>query len=108
MRKTTFKIPIYGGKITVVECDSLKEVEQIYNLVNTSGCSAISFINPKDENYIMAFEVNHKHGTVAHESMHVVGLIFKDIYAKLDIDNDEPFCYLLGWIVDKVHMFLKT
>lgn len=36
--------------------------------------------------------------TVTHESNHAAMEIFRDIDAIVDINNQEPFCYLSGWI----------
>ena len=36
---------------------------------------------------------------LAHESIHAATGIFRDIGASADVDNDEPFTYLVSWIV---------
>jgi len=42
-------------------------------------------------------------GIIAHEAKHLVNNIFIDISHELDPYNDEPECYLLGWIVNRIH-----
>lgn len=37
---------------------------------------------------------------IMHESAHAAMDIFRDIGAEVDIDNQEPFAYLAGWIAD--------
>jgi hypothetical protein len=39
---------------------------------------------------------------IAHESVHIANFIFKSIQADLDIDNDEPYAYLVGWIANEI------
>ena len=38
--------------------------------------------------------------TMAHEADHAANLIFKAIGAKVDVRNDEPHAYLVGFITD--------
>lgn len=40
---------------------------------------------------------------IAHECVHIVNEIFKRCAIKLDIENDEPQAYLMGWIVKEVY-----
>lgn len=35
---------------------------------------------------------------ITHEAVHAAGWIFQYIEARYDIENDEPFAYLCGWI----------
>ncbi|WP_347216529.1 hypothetical protein [Chryseobacterium sp.] len=39
---------------------------------------------------------------IAHEAVHIVNYVFKQAHISLDLDNDEPQAYLMGWVVDKI------
>ena len=42
-------------------------------------------------------------GTIAHEAFHAAFDILDRAGVKPDAKNQEPFAYLLGWVVDAVH-----
>ena len=42
-------------------------------------------------------------GIIAHEADHAANQIFKAIGAKVDVTNDEPHAYLVGFITDCIH-----
>ena len=47
--------------------------------------------------------------TIAHEADHIVSFIFKRVGIKLDLDNDEPHAYLLGYIVEQIYkIYINT
>jgi hypothetical protein len=108
MRVKNTRIPIYGGKFTIIVTDDFKEVEKKYNLEDTNGFDAM-FVQAKKGaiHYIIALQTRNSPGTVAHECMHACNAIFKDNEITPDLDNDEPQAYLLGWLVDECHKFLK-
>ena len=47
-------------------------------------------------------------GDIAHECLHIVNYIWTHIGADHDTRNDEPSCYLLGWVYDQVYKFLTN
>lgn len=44
---------------------------------------------------------------ISHEAVHIALEYFRDIGAYVDIDNQEPFAYLVGWIADCIYQ-VKT
>lgn len=46
-------------------------------------------------------------GDILHEATHVKNGICKFIEHKLEVDNDEVECYLMGWIGDKIEDAIK-
>ena len=46
-------------------------------------------------------------GVIAHEAVHITNYVFKHANITLDINNDEPYAYLLGWIVEEIHKVQK-
>lgn len=89
----------------MIQTKDLKKVEEEYNLINIEGFSAFCFKYPENgyPRYFAVFGKDASPGVVAHEAAHVVNMIFDDHLIKLDINNDEPQCYLLEWVVNQIH-----
>lgn len=104
MKRKKIKVPIFIGSLSLYECEDFKEVVKKYNLTDASACSAFAFKNKSE--YVMAFLKDHSNNDVAHESLHVVDYIFRDIGADMGSENKEVQCYLLGWVVEQCHKFL--
>lgn len=51
------------------------------------------------ENVLIVAWFNKRIGTLSHECFHACGRIFEIVGAKYDVDNDEPFAYLMGDMV---------
>lgn len=111
MRSKKLNIPIYYGKLTIIQVKDLSKVEKKYGLQGLHGMVAFAFRRKRKNSsskYYMVFEGKTIPSIIAHEALHMVGLIYEDINAILEIENDEPQCYLLGWIVGQCHKFLKV
>lgn len=114
MRKTKTKvidIPIYYGDLILIQCEDLEEVFKKYELNGDSkGFEAISWKESTHKGYnqyFMAFRYDTLyHYTVAHECFHVLTNIFDDRGIEIDLINDEPAAYLIGWIVNQCYDFL--
>lgn len=67
-----------------------------------------AFVFKGEHSYHMVFKKEYCNArVVAHEALHIVHKIFEDRYIQIDIDNDEPEAYLLGWVVGQCHKYLK-
>lgn len=98
------KIPIYYGHLHVIIAGDFTKHGKFLPSVN--DYKAISTCMNEDESYWGIYihpQYIDDHGTIAHEALHIVGYIFNSIKCKMDLDNDEPQCYLLGWVVDEVY-----
>lgn len=115
MRSVKYSIPIYGADLILVisQDDTLKEDLKKLNIktfpddVSLNIYDAIAFSEPYksgESRYIIIMVEDISNGTVAHECNHIVNWIFKD-RGIVNINNDEPASYLLGWMVNKVHYF---
>jgi hypothetical protein len=105
-------IPIYKGKLIIVLCDDAKEL-------NLKGFDrkvlyAHAFVGEYRgyEGYYIILNPLNPHaslnsGTVAHESLHIVNMLFENRGVVYRLDEDEHACYLLDWITNSVHKFLK-
>jgi hypothetical protein len=104
----TIKIPIYSGKLIIIQSDNFSDIEKKYNLVSLEDYSAFCFKKQNNSStYVMVFGVDVTAGIIAHESFHVVTTLFEDSLITIDNNNDEPAAYLLGWIVEQCHKFLN-
>ena len=111
MRKTKIVIPIYFGTLTLIQSKDLKKVFDKYNLDDYDGAEAVAFWQKSKKGrpaYAIAFSKNTSNSTIAHECMHIVNRIFSDGGIFPDPLNDEPQCYLLGWLVDECDEFLNN
>lgn len=106
MKKKTIKVPLYPNKLVMYKCDDLKEIQELYDLSDCSNHDAIVFEHKGLD--IVAFSKTISPSIIAHESLHITNNIFRSISAQPDLDNDEPQCYLLGWIVEQCHKFLDS
>ncbi len=105
------KTPLYGTRFEIVIYDNDGELQKKFNDVSfeppiTEFDGGVFKHN--DVFYLVLFYDGKKptYGVIAHESKHLVNEIFIDIQHELDRYNDEPECYLLGWVVDRVHELL--
>lgn len=81
-------------------------------------CSTSKVYNKKTNRYCMLVKFNHRTdykdddkttdlvNTVAHEAGHVVLDIYDFIGASVDINNQEPFTYELGYIAECIYKTL--
>lgn len=104
MKSKTVKIPIYGGRLLIYFTDNLQSLNGKYNLGNVEGFEALS-LDDGGRRYVIAFNDDPKASVIAHEAVHITNMIFKDVHVKLDINNDEPYAYLLEWVVEQVDKF---
>lgn len=118
MKLHKHRIPIYGGQLWVCVTKSfLGAVEELENMIDVvlesnkdrasdlRKTSAITyqFYTP-DGSFRVLVLIRPKTNinTVVHESLHIVNNIFQHCGIKYSLTNDEPQCYLLGWVVDQI------
>lgn len=109
--KKKLQIPLYFGELSIIQLNKLTTLEKKYKLHSLHGMEACSFRNHKKNGfsrYVIAFERNCTPKMIAHEALHLVALIYEDRGIQLEIENDEPQCYLIGWIVGECHQALKV
>lgn len=113
--KKSIKIPIYRGRLILVATDDLSlcvkkydyfdEDHEIFahSILDNNGFENLYYLftNPKHEMWD-----KRKIGVIAHESVHIASYIFNCVGAKYDIDNPEPFTYLVEWVANETYNFL--
>jgi hypothetical protein len=53
----------------------------------------------------VVFEGEPKIETIAHETVHIVNMLFQNHGLKLDLDNDEMQAYLTAFVFQKIYGF---
>lgn len=102
MRKK-IQIPIYSCTLTIILAEDWNAINKKHRYDLSENDSACFYAH--DHNYTVAFIGLPSVRTIAHESMHLVNQLFIDKHIKVDLDNDEPQAYLMGWTVEQIHKF---
>lgn len=74
------------------------------NIEGTDGSCVWSVIEKGTNKYgylVRLYRVQDK-SDLAHESVHVAFEVFRDIGSNVDIENQEPFAYLVEWITKQL------
>ena len=43
----------------------------------------------------------------SHEAVHVALDIYRQIYSKVNLDDQEPFAYFIGWVTERIYETLR-
>lgn len=103
MEKYRKVIPIYNCTLTVYIVDDITELntKESPEMVEF-GDHAVTFF--EKGRLCIGFQRNLiTAGTIAHEAKHALNHIFSSKGIRPDVFNDEPECYLLGYLVDWIH-----
>jgi hypothetical protein len=94
MKTKTVEIPLYFEKFKIVvgDFDSPEYEARVLFEKNMM----VLYIKPQASPEI-----------VAHEAVHIANHTFKNCGIRIDVDNDEPQAYLIGWIVKQISNTLK-
>jgi len=110
-----FKLPIFGATVWIIISNTLEsgieyardrtsEIILKDEEIKHTAAYTYAYI---DENgvkrYMLFFTKKSTPGEIAHESKHLVNILFSWHGYKLSLTNDEMECYYLGAIVDKIH-----
>lgn len=114
-----FKVPIYRSLLTVIVTNTImKSIDLLEDQVDVkvhsdserSSTRAYTFAYVEEsgvKKFYLFLRPNCKPGELVHEIKHVVNLIFLWHGAKLSLTNDEPECYYLEQITNKVFEAVK-
>ena len=108
MKSSIINIPIYECTLELILDVDLKHIEKEYGTDSLDGFGAITMQHPViKKNYIVAFTDKEHLSNIVHESVHVKNYLFLDCAMENDRVNDEPEAYLMGWLFNVMHNFLK-
>ena len=103
MKIKHIKLPIYYGTLTIIHCDSWKELDLDIEVDERVG----EFCYKKTEHeYYLCFKTKNA-AAITHEIVHLVNFIYLDHSIKKSRTNDEPEAYLFAWLFNKVFKFIK-
>ena len=111
----TIDIEIYDCTIHIlnnvpdIEYNSYMKVyfDEVPDRLPNVGCTWTIQDKKNKEHYVIDFQKKLKKDAdcmniIVHESLHVAFAIAEKIMMPYSIENDEPFCYLCGYIVEKI------
>lgn len=106
LKQNRFKISLdpYGALLQVILTDNVPEATKKYNQVKETDDSdlAVFIYNvPDDRHYCIILDYTATPGAVAHEVNHLTTMMLTGCGVDI-ITNDEPNCYYIGHIVDKI------
>ena len=111
----SFRVPIYGFMCRVICTDSIAKALKRYHIEEDSiapSTSAAVYCMTHNQtggvDFILFVNGKLSFGDMAHECAHLAGAVLSYIEDKPSYEEDEPFCYLLGWFVDKIYPILKA
>lgn len=90
MRTKTIQIPLYYERLRIVVTKKLDKPEYA------------AYVEFKRRGPVLHITPKATAGIIAHEAVHIVNYVFKQADIQLDIENDEPYAYLLGWVVEQI------
>ena len=105
MKSKTFKLPIFYGKVTIIKCDSWKEIYDIIGIEVDERHAEFCY-KKTEHDYYICLKTNNL-SQIAHEIVHLVNFIYIDSNIRKSRTNDEPEAYLFAYLFKKVVKFLK-
>ena len=103
------KIPIFSGSLILIQGEPMDEIRKNHN-IEGEPCDAITWKELDKSGttgYMIAFK-NCAPPTIAHEADHAVNRIMVDRNIPISYENEEVHAYLVGWVVEQCHKFLKV
>jgi hypothetical protein len=113
-----YRVPAYRTRLWVVIGNTVAEgIEHVEDLVDhrihskgtrSTRAYMYAFEDHEGKYQVMCFyRKTAKPGEIAHEAKHALNIVFRWHGVALSISNDEPECYYLEWLVDRVHQTIK-
>lgn len=113
------RMPVFKATVQVIICDSItkaidymedKTSETIAKDDEKKNIRAYTFAYETEDGkrkYMLFFKFSAKPGEIAHESKHMINILFNWHGYKLNVNNDEMECYYLEDLVDKIHFIIS-
>lgn len=114
-----FKFPAYRTRLWVVVSKSVSEgIDRVEDLIDhrilknedkkSTRAYMYAYEDHKGRYHIMCFyKCYAKPGEIVHEAKHALDILYKWHGVKLSLTNDEPECYNLEWMVDRIFGTIK-
>ncbi len=106
------EIPLYHGELVLIQKKKLEDIPEKYKPENEDfkGYAAVTCFRLKNNGvaqFIIAFLKPTTPSNIAHEAEHCKGEIFNHVGITEHNTNNEPSAYMIGWIVEQCHKYLK-
>lgn len=105
MKVHKHQVPLYFQSMHIVVTENFKEsmgkLKLKYN-ENFNIDDHEAFVTDQNDKIYVFLRSKASMSIIAHEAVHIVNYVFKQAHISLDLDNDEPQAYLMGWVVDKI------
>jgi len=106
IKQNKFKIDLdpYGALLTVILTDNVPEATKKYNQakeIDNSDLAVFIYEVPDNRKYCIILDYKATPGEIAHEVNHLTTMMLTSCGVDI-ITNDEPNCYYIGHIVDKI------
>jgi len=114
MLRGVFNIPIYFGRLVILVGDDFESMAEKIGVRQSNGqpfrmdhysAIALKRIRKGGNEYYIFLTKESTPWSIAHECKHIVNYLFADRGIDLDLINDEPECYLMGWVYKTVYLF---
>jgi hypothetical protein len=119
MTTQSLDIPIYGRRFHIIITgdfskdyseinkklnQNLDESDNVLGMSQMRGAHHMIIINVgRHRKVYKGIEIECELAdTISHEADHLCNQLFKSIGATVDVNNDEPHAYLLGWTVKQI------
>lgn len=104
MIEKEIKIPIFPGKLIVINTEDFALVNLKYKTkIPDNRYNAVTFLD-EDDNYVVAFDsANVSPGIIVHESVHVVNHILDSLDTSPSTKEDEVQAYLTQWVFEQIN-----
>jgi ribosomal protein L13 len=104
-RRTKIKFPVYGYEVIVIQARDV-EVTGKRLKVDFSNTEAGFVTDPAQPMKVwLIFGQEPDNATIGHEASHAVRAMLLSVGAKPD--DDEAFAYHLGYVIERLHKFLR-
>lgn len=101
-----FTVPIYYSRVILTFTDDVDAIHKKHDL-DVVGDPIAGVFEAGDDFHIYFEWDSTRPAIVAHECKHLVNKIFERIGHQISTWSDEPECYLLTYLVDKVYVLLN-
>lgn len=107
------EIPLDGRKFIIIVAEDPSIVKQIVPEFNRGYVFADCYLADHDGKMGFFMILNDKnktklsHGLIAHEAAHIADWIAENSGFLINTNNNEPFAYLIEWVVNEVYKYLK-
>lgn len=107
--KESFQVPIYDVVVNVVVTNNLSEAWKVYEEPDgeEGDTLAIVLVN-KDGEIVLILKTPVSISTLVHEINHIVCRVLLPKGYQLIEESEEAFCYLSGFIAEKVEDIIKN